>query len=273
MLSGGYDDTTSFTNTVWNFNLKTQKLDVQKSVKQLGYDAATAFDTENQVGWYYGGTLDTDAGITNLQDLHRLDRGKGAPTKVKTNPSSPGAVSGGELVCFENIGEAGILVLIGGMTSETDIVHVFDIATNTWFTQKTTAQEKYPSGGTKVCSVVASAEDNSSHNIYMYGGTSEILILTLPAFHWILVNPTDCLGGTCDIRQVQGHKCQKVYEKYMVAYRGDDFRNRCDNDPVLKKFQGMTIYDMSSLTWTTKIELENQKYLVPEALYRIIGGK
>ena len=51
-----------------------------------------------------------------------------------------------------------------------DIVHVFDIATNTWFTQRTTAEEKYPSGRISMCSVVASAEDSSSHNINIYGG-------------------------------------------------------------------------------------------------------
>ena len=164
-------------------------------------------------------------------------------------------------------------------------MYVFDIAKNTWFTQHTTAQEKYPSGRTGMCSVVASAEDSSSHNIYIYGGyneegfgtnetvTNEILVLTLPAFHWILVYPSYCGNGTCDTRRVYGHKCQKVYEKHMVAYRGINFNNYCDNDPVLNKFQGMTIYDMSSLEWTTKIELENQKYLVPQVLYEIIGGE
>ena len=164
------------------------------------------------------------------------------------------------------------------------IVHIFDIATNTWFTQHTTAQEKYPSGA-GVCSVVASAEDSSSHNIYIYGGyyqgaigtngtvINEILVLTLPAFHWILVYPSECGDGTCDNRRVYDHKCQKVYEKHMVAYRGDYFNNYCDNEERLGKFQGMVIYDMSSLEWTTKVELENQKYLVPRVLYEIIGGE
>ena len=164
-------------------------------------------------------------------------------------------------------------------------IYIFDIATNTWFTQYTTAQVKYPSDRTKMCSVVASAEDNSSHNIYIYGGnnqegistnetvTNEILILTLPAFHWILVYPSECVNGTCDTRRVYGHQCQKVYEKYMIAYRGINFNNYCENDERLGKFQGMVIYDMSSLEWTTKVELENQKYSVPRVLYEIIGGE
>ena len=162
-------------------------------------------------------------------------------------------------------------------------MHVFDIATNTWFTQLTTGQGTYPNDRTNMCSVVASAEDSSSHNIYIYGGyddigtyqtvTNEILVLTLPAFRWIMVYPSYCGNGTCDTRRVYGHKCQKVYEKYMVAYRGSNFNNYCDNDERLGKFQGMVIYDMSSLEWTTKVELENKKYSVPRVLYEIIGGE
>ena len=136
-----------------------------------------------------------------------------------------------------------------------------------------------------MCSVVASAEDNSSHNIYIYGGyneesfgtnemvENEIFVLTLPAFHWIMVYPSYCGNSTCDTRRVYGHQCQKVYEKYIVAYRGINFNNYCDNDEGLGKFQGMVIYDMSSLEWTTKVELENQKYSVPRVLYEIIGGE
>lgn len=159
-------------------------------------------------------------------------------------------------------------------------VHVFDIATKVWFAQPTTARAGlYPMGRVAFCSVVASAEDKSSHNIYIYGGwdpikrvtRNEVFILTLPAFHWIsvypLVNESDS-----DIRQTYAHRCQKVHEKHMVAYRGytDD---RCDYDKRLNKFQGMAIYDMSTLKWTTKVELENQNYLVPQILYDIIGGK
>ena len=59
----------------------------------------------------------------------------------------------------------------------------------------------------------------------------------------------------------------------MVAYCGTNFNGYCDNDDTMQKFQGMGIYDMSSLKWTTKVELENQKYLVPEVLYGIIGGE
>ena len=162
------------------------------------------------------------------------------------------------------------------------IVHVFDIATQTWFAQSTTIQGgSYPAGRIAFCSAVASAEDNSSHNIYIYGGivspdtfkpkTNDIFILTLPAFHWVSVYPSASDQADADIRQTSYHRCLKVYEKHMVAYRGDNVDELCDNG--LTKFQGMEIYDMSSLTWTAKVELENPKYFVPQLLYEIIGGE
>ena len=165
-----------------------------------------------------------------------------------------------------------------------ETVHVFDIATKIWFAQSTTAQGGlHPRDRISFCSVIASAEDNSSHNIYIYGGipdpnggvgSEEVFILTLPAFHWVKVypSPSDSISGG-QLRQISEHKCLKVHEKHMVAYRGSNIDGRCDSNKELQKFQGMVIYDMSSLTWTTKVELENQKYLVPQVLYEIIGGK
>ena len=160
------------------------------------------------------------------------------------------------------------------------VVHVFDIATHTWFAQSTTAHtEFYPTSRRSFCSVVASASDNSSHNIYIYGGwdpdsgnwSNEVFILTLPAFHWVLVYPSAKDASDIKIRETFGHRCQKMHEKHMVSFGGSQFY--CNYNKGLKKFQDMAIFDMSSLTWTTKVELENPKYLVPQVLYEIIGGE
>lgn len=161
-------------------------------------------------------------------------------------------------------------------------VHVFDIATNTWFAQPTTAEwQHYPTGLSEFCSVEASAEDGSSHNIYIYGGWSqsegfgryEVFVLTLPYFHWVRVYPAPEDTGNLDFRRLYKHRCEKIHKKHMVAYRGNNYNYTCDGDKGMKKLQGMTIYDMSSLNWTTNVELENQKYSVPQVLYEIIGGK
>ena len=147
-------------------------------------------------------------------------------------------------------------------------VHVWDMATKTWFAQATTAERGlYPAENDIDCCVVASAEDNSSHNIYLVGGLidTKIFILTLPAFHWVSVYVSAGIRGS-------GSECLKVYEKHIVVYRGDANWDNCDYYHT-RRFQGMEIYDMSSLTWTTEVRLKNQKYLVPEVLHAIIGGK
>ena len=101
----------NWTNKVWNFDLESQEWDVQDSgMKDIAWKAAIAFDVKTQVGWFYGGQ---NYDIV-FHDLYRLDRGNEMPIKVKTESSIFGAVADGELIYIEGVGEAGILVLLGG---------------------------------------------------------------------------------------------------------------------------------------------------------------
>ena len=105
------------TNKVWNFDLKSQRWDVQDSGTKDTVGAAIAFDAKRQVGWYYGGRHNSGPDTWNyieLQDLYRLDRGKETPMIVETDSSLVGFVEHGELIYIEGAGEAGILVLLGG---------------------------------------------------------------------------------------------------------------------------------------------------------------
>ena len=118
-------DLSLLTNRVWNFDLKSQKWDVQVSgVEDNTVFPAIAFITTTEVGWYYGGRSpvrgEHDDPI-GLHDLYHLDKGKDMPIKVETDSSLVGTVVGGELVYIEGVGKAGILVLIGG-DSEASLV-------------------------------------------------------------------------------------------------------------------------------------------------------
>ena len=124
--STGYQ--TNLTSRVLNFNLESQEWDIQSSgIEDKIQGAAVAFDDEKQVGWYYSGMTVLDpytngmwrystSSLKTSQDLYRLDRGKGAPTKVEIDSSSTGDVVKGELVYIKDVGKAGILVLFGGMS-------------------------------------------------------------------------------------------------------------------------------------------------------------
>ena len=124
-----YSNSTMFrtnpANKVWNFNLESNKWDLNVSgIEGCTQSVAVAFDAEKEVGWYYGGWYYEGCQIQNNstnskesmspQALYRLDKGKDAPIKVETDSSSVGVVIDGELVYIKGIGRAGILVLLGG---------------------------------------------------------------------------------------------------------------------------------------------------------------
>ena len=103
---------TNLTNRMWTFDLETQTWDIRTSRIQdavRGTSATVAFDTRKQVGWYYTWFEASSSGSGRY--LYRLDRGKESLAKVDSSIEN---VIEGELVYLENIGDAGVLVLIGG---------------------------------------------------------------------------------------------------------------------------------------------------------------
>lgn len=154
-----------------------------------------------------------------------------------------------------------------------DKIHVLDIASNTWYTQDASSENgNQPLGRLRSCTVLVSAPDGSSHNIFMYGGIpmngklslKDVYVLSIPSFHWIYL-------GDAPIGKY-GHTCHKLQEKYLVTYRGiqDGSQVICDTENG-----GITIYDMETLEWTTKYEVKPKgttTYKIPEQLYSIIGG-
>lgn len=100
---------------------------------------------------------------------------------------------------------------------------VYDIESKTWFQQPTTGAPA-KTAWTQGCTVVASAPDGSSHNIYYYGGfdgislqapfNDEVWILSLPAFTWVKAAE----GRTGHGRA--GHRCVKPYPDQMIVLGG-----------------------------------------------------
>jgi hypothetical protein len=86
-----------------------------------------------------------------------------------------------------------------------DKVYIYDIYGEEWYTQRVTGDPSTKDGSADArglptprmggCIATASAPDNSSHNVYMTGGSTEYLddaidevwVLTLPMFRWTRV--------------------------------------------------------------------------------------
>ena len=122
MVHGDSFDSSNDTHNIWNFDLRSQKWGVDSSRIQNRLPGTNvAFDAEKQEGWYYGEfPPDTPRSpFQARQDLFYLGRRTGSPVKVETDSSLVRGAREAVLVYIGGVGEAGILVLIGGVVGYT----------------------------------------------------------------------------------------------------------------------------------------------------------
>ncbi|KAF4637225.1 hypothetical protein G7Y89_g847 [Cudoniella acicularis] len=193
----------------------------------------------------------------------------------------------GGMIYVPALGPQGVLVTIGGATAGStglnllpmNQVNVFDVsaATNSvvmgdsggWYTQSLTGT--VPEPRVDFCLVLASAPDNTSHSIYMYGGWDptqenkyfdETWVLTLPSFTWILVN-----SGSLPR---YGHTCHFAGSRQMLTIGGQDTTDltaSCDWE-----YMGIAVFDLTSLVWGSVFSSSKPAYQLPSQIYNIVGG-
>ncbi|KAB5571722.1 hypothetical protein GE09DRAFT_1216339 [Coniochaeta sp. 2T2.1] len=103
---------------------------------------------------------------------------------------------------FIPIGDAGMLICFGGSQDlygngtitpqPLNTIFIYDVANTKWYTQN--ASGRTPAIRRRFCAGATWAQDQSSYNIYLYGGAAfppnttgydDIYILTIPSFQWI----------------------------------------------------------------------------------------
>ncbi|KIX96087.1 uncharacterized protein Z520_08342 [Fonsecaea multimorphosa CBS 102226] len=191
------------------------------------------------------------------------------------------------------VSDNGVLVAIGGVTAPEEIwatglngsqtsqseaqspgfmttLPVYDIASSTWYLQNTTGQA--PGQLTEFCSVVATAKDSSSFNVYIYGGydglnaddepSDDVWILSIPSFQWIKAYSGNQAHGR------SGHRCVTPYPDQMFVIGGvHQNQAECVEGGIIQIFnlnnlEFQNTYDPS--TWSD--------YQVPAAVTKAIGG-
>jgi hypothetical protein len=127
---------------------------------------------------------------------------------------------------------------------------------------------------TLFCSVVAAASDNSSYNIYIYGGydgtdsshanSDNVYVLSIPSFTWVKVYSGTSTHGR------SGHKCVKVYPDQMFVLGGIHQGDAaiCLEGGIIQVFNLNTLKFQDSYSPTTWSE-----YNVPSLVTAQIGGK
>lgn len=152
------------------------------------------------------------------------------------------------------------------------VIDIYDIAGDNWYQQPS---QNGPSARTRGCAVVAPAPDESSFNIYYYGGFDginvksafydEVWVLSLPSFIWTrLHNGTSTHGRA-------GHKCFLPYPDQMMIVGGytplsEDTLTCLEDGPVI-------FFNISSGDWMNSYDpTKHEPYGVPTVVQSVLGG-
>jgi hypothetical protein len=153
-------------------------------------------------------------------------------------------------------------------------VSVYDIANKVWYEQPTSGQ--IPGQLAEACTVVASAADGSSHNIYWYGGfdglnqngnySDDVWVLSVPSFMWMKLFSGDIIHARA------GHRCAKPYPDQMFVIGG--YASFPESGPPVCVDGGiLQVFNLSSGQWLDSYDPKIwSNYTVPEMIIQMIGG-
>ncbi|KFY77754.1 hypothetical protein V499_02931, partial [Pseudogymnoascus sp. VKM F-103] len=279
--------------------------------RYVGYGAGVSVPSEN-MGYYFGGMNSKSHGpvyypsdnattdpTTYSRDLISVDM-TNQMQEVWKNETIKSIVPGRaspEMV-WVPVGKNGLLVVIGGvvdpvfanasfsLTAERmansqlkspafiTTVSVYDVESKTWFQQDTTGGPA-KTAWTQGCTVVASAPDGSSHNIYYYGGfdginlrspfNDEVWILSLPSFTWVKA----AVGRSGHGRA--GHRCIKPYPDQMIVLGGYPANGGTAQTCVTGGI--VQLFNLTSLQWIDSYDPRVwSNYTVPSVVTAAIAG-
>lgn len=294
--------------TLWSYNTSDEvwtEHSVNDAAPWRPSAGAHAEALDQGLAFYFNGELDSGSSTETqsfgsnekvfLEGMVVLNLTDGTARNVSTQ-----AVSGsqprsrGILQYVPGIGEKGILVAIGGtwknvtdrdQTDQSNFVDmgtidVFDIASlyssntsapaSAWYSQAASGQT--PGDRASFCSVLASAPDNSSHNIYIISGNNQVTntfyddvyVLSLPSFTW--TNLYNSSSGR------YGHTCHRVNNRQTFVVGGSTWyqftEGGCDFES-----HGIGILDITDITYPTTYTPTDAEYQLPGALVSTIGGR
>lgn len=242
--------------SLWSYDTQSKvwgQHDISDAAPWRPSVGATTEAPELGLTFWYGGEMDSGSSTETqffgdqvkvfLEGMVVYNTSSQVAMNISTQPADQGQPrTRGSMQYIPGIGEKGILVYMGGThrpaneidnnvavnyldMSELDIFDVaslFKKPSNTstaWHHQKATGDIPLSRG--QFCAVTASAPDNSSHNIYIYGGWNEhtytyfddVYVLSLPSFTWTML-----YGEGSGPRF--GHTCHLVGNRQMLTVGG-----------------------------------------------------
>ncbi|KAF1347039.1 hypothetical protein BDV97DRAFT_371569 [Delphinella strobiligena] len=262
-------------------------------IVRTSFGAGVAVDT-TAFGYYYGGWM-SNASIPNWSSepiatsgflLYDMNSG------VFTNTSGPDLTPRAEgVLLYIPASDNGMLVYFGGIqtpfgagnNSWTGVpmseIYLYDIASGKWYQQSATGD--VPDMRRRFCAGATWASDQSSYNIYLYGGLSmppntmgfdDVYILTIPSFTWIKWYPSTNGTGTSPHHSLS---CNVIDGSQMIIM-GGTFPNssniQCDAKQIYGQHNlNLGQQDPQDAEWF--VFLPNvTSYQVPATINSVISG-
>ncbi|KAF4966000.1 hypothetical protein FSARC_6276 [Fusarium sarcochroum] len=259
-----------------------------ESVQAASYGAGVSIPSRGEA-YYYGGWL-SDASVKGWtgsrwasNGLIKYDMESNTLANI-TGPDDVGRAEGA--MVFIPIGDGGMLVYFGGgqdleangtLTPQPlDEIFLYDVANEEWYTQKTSGDT--PGDRRRFCGGATWAKDQSSYNIYIFGGGGfppdtagydDIYILTIPSFQWMR-GPYP--AGT-NYKSMMS--CNVVDNAQMLVI-GGSYSNASENDCDIPTLQGahnmnLGLQNEEDAIWA-RYQPNLTTYAVPTDIRTAIGG-
>ncbi|KAJ4361305.1 hypothetical protein N0V95_002007 [Ascochyta clinopodiicola] len=271
------------------WNLTGNRAAGVSTTQRAAYGAGTHIEGLG-LGFYLGGWMsnqtspDWTGPPVATADLVRFEYSTG----FLYNTSGPGDNVGraeGQMV-YLPVSDSGVLAYFGGIEDQyqngtaapanMSNIHIYDVASSKWYTQ--TASGSIPEARRQFCAGVTWADDQSSYNVYLYGGYGfgdspgfdDAYILTIPSFTWIKVFPSE--NNTAEYPH--GGCSANVVTRDQMLIIGGWFpgSDQCDSPQV----QGQHLMNLGfngekKALWD-KYDPSLSTYLVPTPVISAIGG-
>ncbi|KAK7754885.1 hypothetical protein SLS62_003199 [Diatrype stigma] len=317
-----YQAPTTNQYTLWGFNTDSYgwtQYDVMIHVPGRPSWGAFAEVPEHGLAFYLNGlvtnmssaaTETANISASDMGGMVVLDLQNHTATNRSTDTVADSPRVRGGMVVIPQIGKMGVLVSLGGATGIGQSLHpvsmnqvnIFDIETvittssssesssdsSGWYRQTITGEA--PSPRVDFCVVVVAAPDNSSFNIYMYGGKNttslflagqdeyfdDIWVLSIPSFTW-----TKVYQG---VLPRFGHTCHVVGNRQMITVGGINGTTShgtnasgtesasATTDSCDWEWMGVAILDLTSMAWGSVFDRDKPRYQVSALISAVVGG-
>ncbi|KAK4456125.1 hypothetical protein QBC34DRAFT_287001, partial [Podospora aff. communis PSN243] len=279
--------------SLWSYDILYDEwvpFDAPRSINSVSYGAGVSV-SERGEAYYYGGwisnysVLDWSGPPVATSGILKYNM----DSDSWTNGTGPDSIRRAEgAMVFIPIGDGGMLVYFGGvqdkesngtMTGQPmDQIYLYDVLSSKWYQQKATG--RVPQMRARFCAGATWAQDQSSYNIYIYGGAGiapytagfdDVYVLSIPAFQWVKLYPEN--GNETGQYPHHSFTCNVIDKGQMIIIGGTfPLTKDCDvPDQFGSHNLDMGLQNTDLSPW--KLYRSNlTSYVVPASLLSAIGG-